>query len=213
VVIRGSKMEWVNGISQIGLGKIIFIITMIALTNFFDTTSYSARLTGVRTKKLAISNSLFAMLTFGSRTTTALYVAPIGGIIDRAIHQQFNPLIILQVVLLGATIGTAIAILFMPTITKFYDLGINRMDQHETAMKVFKSLFLTKEGLREVAQCWLRPRIHMLKGISLTNVPKSMIFLNAVLYSFFTVGSIASFYGAWLQPQYMDACNKLIYCN
>jgi hypothetical protein len=76
-------------------------------------------------------------------------------------------------------------------------------------MKVFKSLFLTKEGLGEVAQCWVKPRIHMLKGISLTNVPKNMIVLNAVLYSFFTVGSIASFYGAWLQPQYMMRATSL----
>lgn len=97
--------------------------------NVSDTTAYSARLTGVRTQKLALSNSLYNMLTFGSRMITALYIAPIGGIIDRAVKQQFDPFLILQLVLIGASIGTAMAILFMPTTVRFYELGIDEIDQ------------------------------------------------------------------------------------
>ncbi len=113
-------MGLIDYIHEIGWVKLFLIISMIAFTNFIDTTAYSARLTGVRTQKLALSNSLYNMLTFGSRMTTALYIAPIGGIIDRAVKQQFDPCFILQLVLIGASIGTAMAILFMPTTVRFY---------------------------------------------------------------------------------------------
>lgn len=49
----------------------------------------------------------------------------------------------------------------------------------------------------------------MLKDISFEGVLKSMIVLNAILHSFFTVGSIAAFYGAWLQPEYMVRASSL----
>ncbi|MFC4766867.1 lipid II flippase family protein [Effusibacillus consociatus] len=196
-------MEWFESITggQIGIGHLLFVFLMIALTNFFDTTSYAARLAGVRTKQLAVANSLFAMLTFGSRTTTALYLPAIAGIAQRAINQGFDPLFPLQFVLLGAAVGTAAGIALLPATDKFYELGISRMEQQGTAIGVFKSLCLKKSGLRDLAACWRWPKWSMWKGISLAGVPKDMIFMNAILYAFFTVGSIATYYAGSLHPE------------
>ncbi|WP_018130942.1 lipid II flippase family protein [Effusibacillus pohliae] len=195
-------MERLNSLTggQVGTGYLLFVFLMIALTNFFDTTAYAARLAGVRTQKISLANSLFAMLTFGSRTTTALYLPAIAAIAQRAINQGFDPLHQLQFVLLGAAVGTAIAIVFLPAIQKFYELGIDRMEQQGSALSTFKSLFLHKQGWIDLAKCWRWPRRQMWKGISLTGVPKDMIVLNAVLYAFFTVGSVATYYAGSLNP-------------
>lgn len=197
-------MEWLESVTggQIGAGYLLFIFLMIALTNFFDTTSYAARLAGVRTKQLAIANSLFAMLTFGSRMTTFFYLTPIGALTDRSVNRGFDPLIALEFVLLGAPVGTALAIVLLPATDRFYELGIDRMERQGTAMRVFKSLFFTRQGLRELARCWRLPKWSMWKGLSLQGVPKDMIVMNAILYGFFTVGSIAAYYAGSLEPDY-----------
>lgn len=194
---------------QVELGKILFILVMIALTNFVDTTAYAARLSGISTGKLAIANSLYSMLTFGSRTTTLLYMAPIGGIIDRAITNKFDPFFILLFVVLGAALGTASAIFMMPTTVNFYKLGINKMDTNQTALRIFKSIFFSKNGLLELSKCWRRPTLEMWKKISLKGIPKHIIIMNAILYSLFTVGSIAAYYAAWINPEYMARAASL----
>lgn len=204
-------MDWLGSITggYIGLGKLSFIFMMIALTNFFDTTSYAARIAGVRSKQLAISNSLFAMLTFGSRMTTFLYLTPIGTLADQAVNKGFDPLFALQFVLLGATVGTGLGVALLPPTVRFYELGIERMEREGTAMRVFKSLFLTKDGLRDLGRCWVKPKWSMWKGISLKGVPKDMVIMNAVLYSFFTVGSIAALYAGSLAPDYRLTASSL----
>jgi hypothetical protein len=206
-----KRLDWVEGITggYIGLGKLSFIFVMIALTNFFDTTSYAARIAGVRSKQLAISNSLFAMLTFGSRMTTFLYLTPIGTLADQAINKGFDPLFALQFVLLGATVGTGLGVVLLPPTVRFYELGIERMEREGTTMRVFKSLFLTKDGLRDLRRCWIKPKWSMWKGISLQGVPKDMVIMNAVLYSFFTVGSIAALYAGSLAPDYRLTASSL----
>lgn len=206
-----KRLDWLGSITggYIGLGKLSFIFMMIALTNFFDTTSYAARIAGVRSKQLAISNSLFAMLTFGSRMTTFLYLTPIGTLADQAINKGFDPLFALQFVLLGATVGTGLGVALLPPTVRFYELGIERMEREGTAMRVFKSLFLTKDGLRDLGRCWVKPKWSMWKGISLQGVPKDMVIMNAVLYSFFTVGSIAALYAGSLAPDYRLTASSL----
>lgn len=194
---------------QIEFGKVIFILIMIAITNFFDTTAYAARLSGIATGKLAIANSLYSMLTFGSRTTTLLYIAPIGGIIDRAITNSFDPFFVLIFVVMGAALGTGAAIFMMPTVVNFYRLGINKMDASQTAIKVFKSIFLSKKGIYELFKCWRRPTLEMWRRISVKGISKHILVMNAILYSLFTVGSISAYYSAWLNPEYMARATSL----
>ncbi|WP_231705655.1 lipid II flippase family protein [Effusibacillus lacus] len=192
-------MERVTG-GQFEVGLLLFIFVMIAVTNFIDTTAYAARLAGVRTKQLAVANSLFAMLTFGSRMTTFLYLPLIAGIVETAAKQGTDPFFALEFVLLGAAVGTAAAILLLPATDRFYELGIQQMEKHETSMRVFKSLFFSKQGLKELAGCWRAPKWSMWKGIGWEGVPKDMIILNAVLYGLFTVGSIAAYYAGAFEP-------------
>jgi hypothetical protein len=194
---------------QFDLGFLLFVFFMIAMTNFIDTTAYAARLAGVRTTQLAVANSLFAMLTFGSRMTTFLYLTPIAGIVEHAVKEGSNPFYALEFVLLGAAVGTAAAILLMPATHLFYELGIRKMEEHGTAMRVFRSLFMTRQGMKQIAQCWRAPKWSMWKGISWEGVPKDMIVMNAILYGLFTVGSIAAYYAGALEPDYRLTASSL----
>lgn len=194
---------------EVGIERLLFIFVMITVTNFIETTSYSSRLAGVRTQKIAISNSIYAMISFGSRTATLFYIAPIGGIIDRAVKGKFDPLHLLQLTMVGGIIGTALAIIFMPTIVRFYDAAVKRLEQEESIVRALRSLIFTKNGLVELKKCWCLPQRSMLKRISLQGIPKSMIILNTVLYTFFTMGSIAAFYAAWINPEYMARASSL----
>jgi len=196
-------------LGEVSIERLLFIFLMIALTNFIETTSYWSRLAGVRGQKIAISNSLYAMISFGSRTATLFFIAPIGGIIDRAVKGNFDPLHMLQFTLVGGVLGTALAIIFMPTIVKFYDIGVERLEKDGSIIRVFKFLILSKEGLSALKSCWTPPRFEMVKKLKLEGVPKSMVILNIVLYTFFSMGAIAAYYAAWLNPEYMARASSL----
>jgi hypothetical protein len=204
-------LDAITGDGHISIGRLAFIFFLIALTHIFDTSAYASRLAGVRTKRLAISNTLYAMVTVGSRTTTFIYLPTVGGITDFAKKYAFNPYWPLSLVLWGAAVGTAIGIYLMPSMVNFYSLGIECMDERGTAMRVMRYLFTTKEGLRKVLRCWQPPTWSMMKRIDLhdTEVPRDLFYLNALLYALFTVGSIAALYAGVISTDHTTSANML----
>lgn len=201
----------ITGNGHITFGRIMFILVLIALTNLIDTSAYASRLAGVRTQRLALSNALYAMVTVGSRTTTFLYLPAIGGITDLARKYSFDPQWTLNVVLLGATIGTAIGIFLMPTMVNFYSIGIEHMDEKGSALRVIRYLFATREGFKELVRCYRPSTCSMARKIDIhdPDAPRNLFYLNALLYALFTVGPVAALYAGAIRPDHMASANTL----
>lgn len=183
------------------MGYLWFVFAMIAVNNFFDTTSYAARIAGVRSQQLALANSFFAMISFASRTATFLYMPAIASIAQQSIRLHFNPFYSFLFVILGAAAGTLGGLLFLPAFEKFYELGIDRMEKTGNVMGVFKSICLQKSGLQDLARCWRPPRVRFWKNVRLQGVPRDMIVLNVILYAFVTIAPIAPYVAAALRPE------------
>jgi hypothetical protein len=204
-------LDAITGGGHISIGRLFIIFFLIALTNIFDTSAYASRLAGVRTKRLAISNTLYAMVTVGSRTTTFIYLPTVGGITDFARKYSFDPFWSLSLVLWGAAVGTAIGIFLMPSMVNFYSLGIECMDERGTALRVMRYLFTTKEGLLKVVRCYQKPTLAMMRRIDIRDkeTPRDLYYLNSVLYALFTVGPIAALYAGVLKADHVTSANML----
>lgn len=201
----------ITGGGQIGVWSFVRIMLLMAMTNIFDTSAYASRLAGVRSKRLSLSNTLYNMLTMGSRMATALYAPAIAAIVDSAIHNKFNPHWALQLIILGATFGTAAGIFLMPTLVNFYTVGIQQMDECGTALRVMRMLFTTRPGLRLLKGCYQRPAWTMVKRIDFHDkyIPWKVFFIQTALYGFFTVGQISALYAGFLNPAHNTSAATL----
>jgi hypothetical protein len=200
-----------TGGGHVGAWSFVRIMLFMALTNIFDTSAFASRLAGVRSTRLSLSNTLYAMLTMGSRTATALYAPAIASIVDSAIQNKFDPHWSLQFLLLAATLGTAAGIFLMPTLVNFYTLGIEKMDEYGTALRVMRMLFTTPPGWKLLKSCYRKPTWAMLKQINFRdpNIPRDIFFIQASLYAFFTVGQIAALYAGYLNPRHSTSAVTL----
>ncbi|TKI88986.1 DUF2837 family protein, partial [Bacillus wiedmannii] len=81
--------------------------------------SYSIRLAGVRLKRIAVALSVVGMVLLISRTSNMLQAFLIGGIVDEAKRDaSINLEHTIRLVLLSASVGTLLAIILYPTLTK-----------------------------------------------------------------------------------------------
>lgn len=205
-------MSIINKITSggnIGIGHILFVLLLVTITNFFDASAYSSRLAGVRTQKIALSNSLYAMLTVGSRTATMLYLPSIASIIDLANIRKFDPIWTLHIVLFGSTIGTGLCLFLMPTLVDLYSIGIEGMDKRGT-FGVLKSLF-SSYGFRTLINSYHQPTVEMARNTEIRGKKEiwSLYLLNCFLYALFTIGSFAALYAGIINPNRVAIENQL----
>jgi hypothetical protein len=200
-----------TGGGHVSTWSFVRIMLFMALTNIFDTSAFASRLAGVRSKRLSLSNTLYNMLTIGSRTATALYAPAIASIVDAATYYRFDPHWALQLLLLAATLGTACGIYLMPTLLNFYTLGIEKMDEYGTALRVMRMLFTTVPGWRLLKRCYQKPTWQMVKRLNFRDkhVPRDVFFIQSALYAFFTVGQIAAMYAGYLNPNHSTSAVTL----
>ncbi|MFP3393817.1 DUF2837 family protein, partial [Brevibacillus sp. SIMBA_076] len=86
-------------------------------------------LAGVRLKKIVIALSVVGMVLLISRTSNLLQAFLIGGIVDDAKRDaSINLEHTIRLVLLSASIGTLLAIILYPTLTKLFGYVIQNFE-------------------------------------------------------------------------------------
>lgn len=105
-----------------------------------ETSSYSIRLAGVRLKKIAVALSVVGIVLLISRTSNLLQAFLLGGIVDEA---KLDPSIdlehIIRLVLLSASIGTLLAIILYPTLTKLFGYVIQNFETDGSFIRMMKT--------------------------------------------------------------------------
>lgn len=119
---------------------LIFIMAFTIAIHAVETSSYSIRLAGVRLKKIAVALSVVGMVLLISRTSNLLQAFLIGGIVDEAkLDSSINLEHIIRLVLLSASIGTLIAIILYPTLTKLFGYVIQNFETDGSFIRMMKT--------------------------------------------------------------------------
>ncbi|MNC13738.1 hypothetical protein D3C75_614920 [compost metagenome] len=178
------------------------ILTVCILTGLIhcaETLSYSLRLAGVRTGKLAVSLSLTGILLLVSRTANMIQSPLAGGVIDLAQVEPDIPIKEAFHWIIGASsLGTALAMLLFPSCVLLFSRMIGHLETAGSLPRMVTSV--TVEQLRNAKYHLRRPSWSMLRSLRYHGVPYSLFVMNACVTGIYTVGVLAALYASFLFP-------------
>lgn len=182
----------------------IVTITAIAfaLTLFIhcmETLSYSIRLAGVRTGKLAVALSLAGIILLISRTANmgltplmavAVDLAKEGEAVDvaRTFHW----------VIMASTAGTLAGMALFPSFIRIFSRLVMHLEAAGTVPKMVSGV--TFQQLRHAKAHLRRPRWSMLASLRYHGIPNRLLVMNVVVTGIYTVGVLSAMYAGYLFP-------------
>ncbi|HGE5779353.1 MULTISPECIES: lipid II flippase Amj family protein [Bacillus] len=180
---------------------LIFIMAFTIIIHAVETSSYSIRLAGVRLKKIAVALSVVGMVLLISRTSNLLQAFLLGGIIDRAKSgASVNLESTMRLVLLSASIGTLLAIILYPTLTKLFGYVIQNFEIDGSFIRMMKTNNVQK--LKYTKKYVRFPKFEMIHRMRIGGIPKRIMLINMFATAIYTAGVLSALYASYLSPKF-----------
>ncbi|MDD1369380.1 lipid II flippase Amj family protein [Bacillus sp. MHSD17] len=180
---------------------LIVIMVFTIVIHAVETSSYSIRLAGVRLKRIAVALSVVGMVLLISRTSNMLQAFLIGGIVDEAKRDtSINLEHIIRLVLLSASVGTLIAIILYPTLTKLFGYVIQNFETDGSFIRMMKTNNIQK--LKYTKKYVRFPKLEMIHRLRIGGIPKRIMLINMFATAIYTAGVLSALYASFLNPDY-----------
>lgn len=175
------------------------LLSLMSLTfviHFIDTLAYSVRLNSVKSGKFALSMSLFNIFVLVSRTANMFQAPLIGALIGLSIASQADPIKEVRLVILSATIGTLIGILFIPTFLRLFPKAVDRLEIKGSVPSIVVEA-LSIANIKRMVKNTKKPQKRMIHRLRYREIPKRLLILNTMITAIYTVGVISAYYAAF----------------
>jgi hypothetical protein len=177
--------------------------------------AFAARIAGVRTKRIAISISLFTLFATASRVANMFYAPLLGTISDRtgnaviaAIHNGSAALAAPQVsqfewqlraIIFAGTAGALVGATLLPTYEYIYVRGVNAFQRLDSVPRALFRL-TDPQVLRGILGSLRLPRPAGWGQYRVSRVPFKLLAWNTVLQATYAVGVVAALYASVREP-------------
>lgn len=178
--------------------------------HLISTLSYSVRIVGVRTSKLAISFSLFNLMVLISRTANGFLAPVLTKTVERSIMSgdTAGVLALFRGVLLVATAASIAGLLMIPTFQRVFTLAVESYNRNRSINRLFRKA-LTGPGRAEILGQLHAPSTAYLRLGNHGRNAARPIFLNVVVVAILSTGSLAAIYAGVLIPEFRSTANSL----
>lgn len=130
--------------------QIIFVKIFTVIIHLISTLSYSVRIVGIRTRKIAISFALFNIMVLISRTSNSFQAPLLAKWIENNIQNNINPgTFEIRLILLATTFATILGALLIPTFQRVLSKAVNNFSIHKSIPKLLLHGF-TKSGIKQL---------------------------------------------------------------
>jgi hypothetical protein len=182
--------------------QLLVICVLTFIIHLIGTLAYAARIAGVRTRRIAISFSLFNILILVSRTSNSFQGPFLAKRIENNITlgASHGLLADFRWMLWSATIATIVGALLIPTFQRLFSRAVLDFQQNRSMPRLLLRI-LFKGGLAQLKDVASMPaaanitRIRATEGIS-----PWVIALNVAAIALWTTGVFASLYAGYLNP-------------
>ncbi|WP_031515523.1 lipid II flippase Amj family protein [Desulfofalx alkaliphila] len=206
--------------------RLILAAILTALIHLINTLIYSVRPAGVHTKRLAIAYSLFNVI-FLFASTANMVLAPllssivehgiqrasaaspgvdISGIVNTALYQQELAALNqdIRLVILAATAGTLVGIIFIPTFVRVFVRGIMLFDEIKSVPKMLLMLLFSPRRIISLLRSFELPGKDMVRRARAkkANLPKTFLWMNFFANAIFTTSVLSAMYAGALFPEF-----------
>jgi len=207
--------------------RLLFVFLLTAFINLVNTLTRSSRLSGVRTGSLATAISLFGVVylaaSFANTLQAPLLASTVEHIIDGAYSRSlaadpaadavsaplYREALLslnrkLRFVMLGATVGTALGMLLVPSFVTSFSNAVNAFGRTGSVFRVIplllSSLFRPGGGIFKFRMSSFKTlKVIIFRKMS---TPKAFLYWNLVSYSLWTANVLSGLYAGALYPEF-----------
>jgi hypothetical protein len=197
------------------LNRLMLICLFTGLIHMIETLSYSARLAGIRTRRLYLAWALFSLFVLVARTANLIQAPLLGSLVDTAIISGNVPKLIepFRLIIFSATIGSLLAAMLIPTLINIFTFLIGLLERSESMGTMFVSIINTDKFFikiyRRMERSARRPRFYHLLLLRERRIPKTLILFTICVASINTVGVLSAIYAGALLPDYRLTASQL----
>lgn len=211
---------------------LIVVMVLTAIIHLINTLIYAVRPAGVATKKLATAYSLFNVIFLIAQTANMIQAPLIGSIVDHAIkraqesvgttgslvhsavyRQELDVLNSdIRLVILAASVGTALGALFIPAFIGVFQRGIQLFEEVKSVPRMFTLVLFSPRRLKNMFKSSVAlPEKGLVKQATRQklNIPRKFLVLNFFVTGIYTIGVLSALYAGALFPDFRSIAIQL----
>lgn len=189
----------------------ILMLFLTFIIYLVSTLSYSVRIVGVRTGRIAVAFAVFNIFALISRSAGSIQ-SPLltkkieSNIINGSPDDLTN---LFRLLLLASTIAAIVGALLIPTFIKIFTRGVESFSIHKSIPRLIMHS-ISKSGIEQFKKSITIPQSYNFEHMkNFKRIPRRIVLLNAAAFSMSTVGSLAALYAGARYPEFRTTCNSL----
>lgn len=190
--------------------QIVIALILTFVINLITTLSYSVRIVGIRTGRIAISFALFNILVLVSRTANGFQAPLLAKTVENDIKiGVFDNLDTFRLIILSCSIATIIGAFLIPTFQRILSKAVNDFSIHKSMGKLLLHSF-SKAGVLYLKDNMTIPTKENITSIKFDNeFPWRIFILNIFAVAILTIGVLSAVYASYLNPDYRTTASNL----
>ena len=189
--------------------QIILVILLTFIIHLISTLSYSVRIVGTRTKKIAVSFALFNIMVLISRTSNSFQAPLLAKWVENNINLKINPgTFELRMILLATSIATIAGAFLIPTFQRILSRAVLNFSIYKSVPKLILHAF-TKTGIQQLRDEISIPNKNNFLVNSESRFPLKIFVFNIIAVAILTVGVLSSLYAGFITPDLRTTASSL----
>jgi hypothetical protein len=190
--------------------QIIIVLILTFLINLITTLSYSVRIVGIRTGRIAVSFALFNILVLISRTAYGLQAPLLAKTVENNIYSgQGANLLDFRLIILSCSVATIIGGILIPTFQRILSIAVEKFSIYKSVPNLLIHSF-SKSGIVSIKDNLVVPNPKNISSITLDkDFPWKVFVMNVIAVAIITVGVLSSLYASYLNPDFRTTASSL----
>jgi hypothetical protein len=190
--------------------QITIVLILTFLINLITTLSYSVRIVGIRTGRVAISFALFNILVLVSRTANGFQAPLLAKTVENDIKMGvFANVGTFRLIIFSCSIATVIGAFLIPTFQRILSKAVINFSVHKSMGKLILHGF-SRGGILYFKDNLTIPTRANVSEIRFDKAfPWRIFILNIVAVSILTIGVLSAVYASYLNPAYRTTASNL----
>ena len=190
--------------------QVIIVLILTFLINLITTLSYSVRIVGIRTGRIAISFALFNILVLVSRTANGFQAPLLAKTVETDVkHGVMGNTEIFRMIIFSCTLATILGGLLIPTFQRVLSKAVLNFSVHKSMSK------LIFHGFSKAGVLYFRDNMTVPARENITRIewsrefPWRIFVLNVLAVGILTIGVLSAVYASYLNPDYRTTASNL----
>ncbi|MCE3278901.1 MAG: rane protein [Bacteroidetes bacterium] len=190
--------------------QIIIVLVLTFIINLITTLSYSVRIVGIRTGRIAISFALFNILVLVSRTANGFQAPLLAKTVENDIKAGiYGNEFTFRLIIFSCTIATICGAVLIPTFQRILSRAVLNFSVHKSMSRLLVHGF-SKAGILYFKDNMTVPAKENITQLKTdTEFPWKIFILNTLAVAILTIGVLSAVYASYLNPDFRTTASNL----